>query len=39
MKSYFPDLNVWLALAYRGHQQHTIAVGWFDKLGADTLPH
>jgi predicted nucleic acid-binding protein len=22
MKSYFPDVNVWLALTYRGHQHH-----------------
>jgi toxin-antitoxin system PIN domain toxin len=35
MKSYFPDVNVWLALAYRGHQHHPIASGWFDKLGAE----
>jgi len=32
MKSYFPDVNVWLALAYRGHQHHPIASGWFDGL-------
>jgi toxin-antitoxin system PIN domain toxin len=35
MKYYFPDVNVWLALAYRGHQHHPIASGWFDKLGAE----
>jgi len=35
MNSYFPDVNVWLALAYRGHQHHPIASGWFDKLGAE----
>ncbi len=30
MKSYFPDVNVWLALAYRGHQHHPIASAWFE---------
>jgi len=35
VKSYFPDVNVWLALAYRGHQHHSIAAGWFDKLGTE----
>jgi toxin-antitoxin system PIN domain toxin len=35
MKSYFPDVNVWLALAYRGHQHHPIASAWFDKLRAE----
>jgi toxin-antitoxin system PIN domain toxin len=32
MKSYFPDLNVWVALTYRGHQQHRVAASWFDRL-------
>jgi toxin-antitoxin system PIN domain toxin len=32
MKSYFPDINVWLALAYRGHRNHPIAAAWFQKL-------
>jgi toxin-antitoxin system PIN domain toxin len=31
MKSYFPDGNVWLALAYRGHQHHPIASAWFEE--------
>jgi predicted nucleic acid-binding protein len=31
MKSYFPDVNVWLALAYRGHQHHPIASAWFEE--------
>ena len=35
MKSYFPDVNVWLALAYRGHQHHPIASSWFDGLGVE----
>jgi hypothetical protein len=34
MKSYFPDINVWLALAYRGHQRHAIAARWFERLQA-----
>jgi hypothetical protein len=36
MKSYFPDINVWLALTYRGHQHHTVAAQWFDQLQNDT---
>jgi toxin-antitoxin system PIN domain toxin len=32
MKSYFPDVNVWLALAYRGHQHHPTASAWFERL-------
>ena len=32
MKSYFPDVNVWLALAYRGHQHHPTASAWFERV-------
>jgi uncharacterized protein len=32
MKSYFPDINVWLALTYRGHHHHTAAARWFDRM-------
>ncbi|MGH9434506.1 MAG: TA system VapC family ribonuclease toxin [Terriglobia bacterium] len=32
MKSYFPDINVWLALTYRGHQHHAVAVAWFGRV-------
>jgi hypothetical protein len=35
MKSYFPDINVWLALAYRGHQHHATAAAWFDRVEAE----
>ena len=35
MKSYFPDVNVWLALAYRGHQHHPTAAGWFEGMEAE----
>jgi toxin-antitoxin system PIN domain toxin len=35
MKSYFPDVNVWLALAYRGHQHHPAAAAWFERLKAE----
>lgn len=35
MKSYFPDINVWLALTYRGHQQHAIAASWFGRLKSE----
>ncbi|MGH9739501.1 MAG: TA system VapC family ribonuclease toxin [Candidatus Acidiferrales bacterium] len=34
MKSYFPDINVWVALVYRGHQHHSIAAAWFEKLAS-----
>jgi uncharacterized protein len=37
MKSYFPDINVWLALAYRGHQHHPVAASWFGGLGTATV--
>jgi hypothetical protein len=36
MKSYFPDLNVWVAMAYRGHQHHAASRLWFDSLESDT---
>jgi toxin-antitoxin system PIN domain toxin len=32
MRSYFPDVNVWLALVYRGHQHHPVASSWFGPL-------
>jgi toxin-antitoxin system PIN domain toxin len=32
MKSYFPDVNVWLALATRKHEHHSIAAAWFDRI-------
>jgi len=35
MKSYFPDVNVWLALAYRGHQHHPTASAWFERVEAE----
>jgi toxin-antitoxin system PIN domain toxin len=35
MKSYFPDVNVWLAIAYRGHQHHPNASAWFHEVGAE----
>lgn len=36
MKSYFPDVNVWVALTYRGHQQHAPAAAWFGRLTTQT---
>jgi uncharacterized protein len=33
MKLSFPDRNVWLALAYSGHQHHFAAAKWFSGLG------
>jgi predicted nucleic acid-binding protein len=35
MKSYFPDVNVWLALAYRGHHHHPTASAWFEQVEAE----
>ena len=32
MKSYFPDVNVWIALAYEGHQHHSLATAWFANI-------
>jgi toxin-antitoxin system PIN domain toxin len=32
MKSFFPDINVWLALAYRGHYHNTTAAAWFEQV-------
>jgi uncharacterized protein len=37
MNSYFPDINVWVALAYGGHQHHTIAASWFNQLAGNTV--
>src|ERR1051326_5321869 len=36
MRSYFPDINVWVALTYRRHQHHAVAAEWFDRLQNDT---
>jgi toxin-antitoxin system PIN domain toxin len=35
MRSYFPDVNLWLALAYRGHQHHPTASAWFEQVGTE----
>lgn len=37
MKSYFPDINVWIALAYRGHVHHSVAAGWLEQIAAAQL--
>ena len=37
MKSFFPDVNVWIALSYRGHLHHPIAGRWFEGLDSDPL--
>jgi len=29
-----PDVNVWLALVYDGHQHHQPAVEWFERVGS-----
>ena len=28
----FPDINVWLAMAFAGHEHHPAAMRWFDSL-------
>jgi uncharacterized protein len=33
----FPDLNVWIALTYRGHVHYTQARAWLDSLPEATL--
>ena len=37
MKSYFPDVNIWIALTYRGHVHHPLAGRWFDGLGSEPV--
>ena len=37
MSSYFPDVNVWVALAYDGHQHHASAKAWFPGLNDGTI--
>lgn len=36
MTSYFPDLNVWVALAFRRHQHYERAKEWFEQLQNET---
>jgi len=36
MKFYFPDVNVWIALAYEGHEHHSPATTWFSGLDPET---
>src|SRR6266487_1669008 len=36
MSSYCPDVNVWIALTYRGHQHHLSANSWFATLDDET---
>lgn len=37
MRFYFPDINVWVALAYRGHQHHPAAASWFNNLQGSSV--
>jgi uncharacterized protein len=37
MKSYFPDVNVWIALTYRGHVHHSAATHWLEGAGEAQL--
>lgn len=37
MRSYFPDINVWIALAYRGHTHHNSAAEWFTQIDRENL--
>ena len=36
MTSFFPDVNVWIALVYSAHQHHIPAVRWFDLLNGES---
>lgn len=33
--SFFPDINVWVALTYEGHIHHSNAAEWFETLSPD----
>src|SRR5277367_6226120 len=35
MKSFCPDINVWIALAYDGHEHHRAAAVWFAGLNEE----
>jgi toxin-antitoxin system PIN domain toxin len=37
MKSFFPDVNVWIALAYSGHAHHSVARAWFDAVESEQI--
>jgi uncharacterized protein len=32
-KTYLPDVNFWLAITFRSHTHHPIALCWFDAIG------
>jgi predicted nucleic acid-binding protein len=36
MKSFFPDVNLWVALAYRGHRHYSSAIPWLGSLEDET---
>lgn len=35
--TYFPDVNVWIALASDAHVHHAVATAWFESVGGDTV--
>lgn len=35
--SLFPDVNVWVALSFEGHEHHASAREWFDSLSEENL--
>ena len=37
MSSYFPDLNVWVALTYRGHRHYGAASSWLGGMTTGTV--
>ncbi|MDR3773678.1 MAG: PIN domain-containing protein [Terracidiphilus sp.] len=37
MTSFFPDVNVWLALSDGGHSHHAFASNWLDRLPDDSI--
>ena len=37
MRSYFPDVNVWIALTYRAHLHHPVAGRWLEGIGSHQI--
>ncbi len=37
MRSYFPDVNVWIALAYKAHEHHSSARAWLNHVDEGLL--
>jgi len=35
--SYFPDVNIWVAIAAHGHSHHRLAKAWFDSIDEEIV--